>query len=901
LVAATMSEGNKNNTDGDNTEDVESFNRDGLTSQEVEERRKKWGFNETKQKRELFIIRLINKFMGLTPWVLEVTAAIAIVLGNYAAAVIVVLLLAANAVISFVQEKRASNAVETLKKKLAVMARVKRDGKWNEVPARELVPGDVVRIRKGDLVAADLKTFEGLVRVDQSALTGESDTIEKPSGSEVFSGSIITYGEASAFVTKTGPRTFFGKTVQLVSTSAPKLHVERIIDKITWVILIMVIVMVVVAFIVSAIIGIDLLLILPLMLVLLSSGVPVALSAMFSVTMALGSQILVKKGALITRLSASEDAASMTILCSDKTGTITLNKLSVADLAEAPPYSKKDVILYATLCSKRENNDAIDLAVLNEVDKYDLSSTVASYNVTHFEPFDPAIRRTEVVFVDKQQQIIRKAMKGQLNVLLEFCDEKTTKKNEKWKKISDGFASRGFRTIAVIVSDPIPKEWILEKKPTEDANANEKDKTHNENEQKENNKEPIQGEKPKVKESFVTPDAKLTYHLVGLIGLADQPRPDSKAIIQELKNMGIEVKMLTGDALPVAREIAKEVGLGPNIVTLADYHKKKEEVLKKRAAERAQSGNKKHTSKDDEDIDIDIDIPVHEVDGFAEIYPEDKHAIVKLLQKQGYIVGMTGDGVNDAPALSQAEVGIAVSNAADVAKGSASAVLTKEGLSAVLDLVKVGRQIHQRIVTWILNRVVKTMQQVVFIVVMFLLYRIFIIDATKMLLLLLLTDFVTVSLATDRSRWSPYPEEWRVLKLATIGALIGFVVVAESLALELIALHGLGWINDIESLRTLTFEVLFFFGMGTVFSVRERHQFWASRPSGALLISTLVDAVFIIIICSTGVPFLGIKAIPIWITAVVVAWAFVFILVLNDNIKILLFKLLIEAYAKKVT
>jgi H+-transporting ATPase len=226
--------------------------------------------------------------------------------------------------------------------------------------------------------------------------------------------------------------------------------------------------------------------------------------------------------------------------------------------------------------------------------------------------------------------------------------------------------------------------------------------------------------------------------------------------------------------------------------------------------------------------------------------------------------------------------------------GAASAVLTKEGLGAVIDLVKVGRQIHQRIVTWILNRVAKTMQQVVFIVVMFLLYRIFIIDATKMLLLLLLTDFVTVALATDRSKWSPYPEKWRVLKLFTIGALIGCLVVSESLALELIALHGFGWINDLDSLQTFTFEILFFFGMGTIFSVRERHRFWASRPSWPLLIATLADAIFIVIVCSTGLPFLSVKAIPIWMTALVIGWAFIFILLLNDAVKVLLFKLFID-------
>lgn len=853
---------------------VNGFSREGLSTIEVNQKRLIFGYNEAKQKRELFFVRLANKFMGITPWLLEVTAAIAVILGNYTGAALVVVLLVTNAIIAFVQEKRASDAVEALKQKISIECRVLRDGKWVTLPARELVPGDVIRLRSGDIVPADVETFEGTLSVDQSALTGESRSAKKPPGSEVYSGSIIKRGEATAFVTKTGQRTYYGKTVQLVSTSKPKLHVDRIIEKFTWALLVTVSALVAASFVVAAVIGLNLLQIVPLMLVLLSSGVPVALATMFSVSLALGSRTLAEKGLVVTRLNATEDAAEMTVLCLDKTGTITENKLSVAEIIEATSLSKKskkyqktDVLIYAALCSKKENNDPLDLAILNELNKLNLTSAVEVYNVSNFLPFDPVLRRTEVIAVHKEKNIMRKVIKGQLGVVLDMC-RLPPQERQKWFEYAEHFATRDYRTIAVAISERLSEEQHL---------LHPSDSQQNE---------------------FLA--SNIIYHLVGLIALADRPREDSKEIIQELKSLGISVKMLTGDTLTIAQEIAKEIGLGTRIITLPKSNQadEKSESLSMSSMSMSMSTSEFYSAKDQDrstdDVKIQIGVPIDEVDGFAEIYPEDKYNIVKQLQKRGHIVGMTGDGVNDAPALKQAEVGIAVKNATDMAKGAASAVLTGEGLHAILELVKVGRQIHQRVVTDIMNKIVKTMQQVVFIVVMFFLYQIFIIDSTKMVLLLLLVDFVMVSLATDRSQVSPYPETWPVVKFIAIGVLLGLVVVSESLALEIIAITVYGWGNDIESLRTFTFEILFFFGMGTLFSVRERHWFWKTRPSWPLLIAVIVDAVVVIVVCSTGVPFLSVKAVPWWATVTVIGWAFVLILFVNDFIKVLLFTLILS-------
>lgn len=775
----------------------------GLTREEVAKRLKTYGYNEIPEKKENPYLKFAKKFWGLTAWMLEAVIVLSYILHKYLDMYIILALLILNAVIGFLQEERASQAVETLKQKLRINARTLRDGKWQMIPARELVPGDVVRIRAGDFVPADLKLLEGQLEVDQSALTGESLTVSKEKSNMLFSGSIIKSGEANAVVVLTGNQTYFGKTTELVQLARPKLHAEEVTSQVIKWLLIIVGVALVSAFVVSYFIGIKLIEVVPLALVLLASSVPVALPAMFTISMAIGSMELVKKGVLVTRLSAAEDAATMNTICLDKTGTITMNKLSLTDVIPLKGFSENDVLLYGALASQEANHDPIDLAFLSAAQEKNIF--LEDYVQKAFYPFDPKTRRTEAI-IEKDGKTF-KVVKGAVNVIADLTKEDENIFNEK----AMDFAEKGYRTLAVAVG--------------EDDNS---------------------------------------LRVVGLAALYDMPRPDAKKFIEELKNLGVAVKMLTGDALPIAKETARKVGIGEKITDASQFRDIVGKDLDK-AAEIAEQSN-----------------------GFAEVYPQDKYSIVKSLQKKGHIVGMTGDGVNDAPSLKQAEVGIAVSTATDVAKGAASVVLTGEGLSNIVDLVKVGRMIYQRLLTWIFNKVVKTFQIVVFVVVAFLLTKKFIVSAFDVVLLLFVVDFVTLSISTDNARWSKEPDTWNVSGIVKSSMILGILVVLESLAILYIGLGPLGLKSDYNLIRTYSFSILFYFGMFTVFVVRERGHFWESVPSKSLLYIVLADIVIVTLLVTLGIP--GVKPIPIADTMAVIGLSAIFSFGINDWFKYLLLK-----------
>jgi len=775
----------------------------GLTSEEVKIRQKKFGFNEVVEKKESSLKRLAKKFWGLTSWMLEITIVLTLILGRYLDFYIVTGLLLLNVLLGYFQEERANKALEALKQKLHVNSRVYRDGKWTVIPARELVPGDIVRIRAGDIVPADIVIGEGEVEVDQSALTGESLTVSRGSNEAVYSGSVIRRGEATGIVTATGAKTYFGKTTELVNVARPKLHMEEVIGQVVKWLLIMVITLLAAAFVYSAIlIKAGYLSLLELSLVLLVSAIPVALPAMFTITMALGSIELSKKGVLVTRLSASEDAASMDTLCVDKTGTITLNKISVAEVVPFNSFSKDDVVVFGALASEEANQDPIDLAFIQEAK--DKKLEISKYKVLKFVPFDPKTRRTEatVQFDGKTVDVI----KGAVNVVIQLCKlDEQTKKNV--QETMDEMAEKGYRSLGVALRE--------------------------------------------------NGEAKL----IGIVGLYDKPRPDSAHLISELKSLGVKVKMLTGDAKPIALQVAKQVGLGESAADIVEVKQmndeKKDEIIEKS-------------------------------DVFAEVYPEDKYMIVKSLQKKKHIVGMTGDGVNDAPALKQAEVGIAVSNATDVAKAAASVVLTQPGLINIVDLVKTGRMIYQRIVTWIFNKVVKTFQIVVFTVIALFLWNRFVVNAYDVLLLLFLIDFVTISISTDNVRYSKNPDKWNIDWLVKVSMLIGIASVIESLFFTYIGVKYFALLNNVNQLHTFGFELLMLSGMLTIFVVRERGHFWNSRPSNTLLISIIADIVLAVAISTFGIP--GITPIPLIDSLTLLALSVIFILFVNDFVKIAVIK-----------
>jgi len=773
----------------------------GLTQAEAEALLKQYGYNEIPEKRTNPVIRFVKKFWGLTAWMLELIMILSWILHKYSDLYIVTALLFVNSILSFLQEMRASSVVETLRKKLYVSARVLRDGVWKILPARELVPGDIIRIRSGDFVPADVKIITGELEVDQSALTGEAMEVDKKPDDTLYAGSIVRRGEANGIVTLTGAQTYFGKTTELVQIARPKLHVEEVISKVVRWLFVIVGALLAVAFVFALLKGMPLLEMLPLMLVLLLGAVPVALPVMFTVSMAVASMQLAKKGVLVTRLTASEDAANMDVLCVDKTGTITLNKLSIISVIPFNGANEREVVLYGALASQEANQDPIDLAFITAARQRQLLDP--SLVQKSFMPFDAKTRRTEAILEKNGREF--RVTKGAVSTIAQVC-QLSQLESEKLATLTDELAQKGHRVLAIARTDDHDR-----------------------------------------------------FQLVGLATLSDTPRPDSKKLIQELEKLGVSVKMLTGDALPIAKEIAKSVGLGENLIRASDL----EQLAK-------------------EDITVAAKM-AEESNGFAEVYPEDKFIVVKSLQAKGHIVGMTGDGVNDAPALRQAEVGIAVSNATDVAKGAASVVLTDEGLSGIVDLVQQGRMIYQRIATWIINKISRTILKTAFVVFAFLITGKLVVSAFAMMLMMFMTDFVKISLSTDNAKWSKKPETWNVFGLVKVATILGTLMVLETFGLLYIGLRYFNLSANDQALYTFCFETLFYFAMFSIFAVRERGRFWDSMPSKTLLTAVGVDLVVGTLIATFGIP--GLEPLPLAITAFVFAYSLLSSLVINDWIK----------------
>jgi H+-transporting ATPase len=776
----------------------------GLTPMEAARRLKEYGSNEVPEKRTNPVLRFVKKFWGLTPWMLEFTIALEWVLGKYLEAYVIAILLLFNAAISFIQEEKANSAVELLRLKLTVKTRVKRGGEWIQVPAMELVPGDVVRLRAGDLTPADVQVVEGHVEVDQSALTGESLTVERKQGESLYSGSVVRSGEVTGVVSATGLKTYFGRTAELIQIARPKLHIEEMISKVVRYLLIMVIASVGLGMGLALLQGIPLSEILPLTVILLVSAIPVALPTMFTISMALGSLELSKKGAIVTRLDAVEDAAMMDVLCVDKTGTITMNQLTLADILPVGKRSKVEVVLFGALASQEANQDPIDMAFISKA--RELQLPLNEYALVSFSPFDPSTRRTEATLKHLGDMI--RVSKGAVKTITGLCRECGGELQAIERGI-DELVVKGYRVLAVA--------------------------------------EGVPGEEPE---------------LIGVVALYDKPREDSPRLITELKKLGISVKMLTGDALPIAKEVATQAGLGYNISRITDLK--------------------------DKIGDGDTLRKLEESDGFAEIYPEDKYLIVKGLQSGGHVVGMTGDGVNDAPSLKQAEVGIAVSNATDIAKKASSVVLSNEGFEGIFDMVVIGRMVYQRISTWTINKIIRTFKRVVFIVLAFILTGRFVVSTFNMILLLFLSDYVTLSISTDEVRYSEKPERWNTGGLVKLGVSYGSLIIAESLLILYIALGFFGLDSNLGKLQTFIFVWLTLSGYFTVLSIRERRHFWGSKPSKWLAFALAFNTIIVYVISTIGFP--GLPPITSMEFLFIMVYGFVFCLLVNDLVKVPLAK-----------
>ena len=785
-------------------QDLQETNmKNGLEAQEVQKRLEKYGYNEIPEKKVSFLVRLGKRFWGIVPWMLEATAVITFLLGKYPQTLVIVFLLLFNATMSLWREKRARTAMAALKQKLRIQSRVKRDGKWLIIPARELVPGDLVRVRAGDLLPADIKIIEGSLGVDQSVLTGESIIAEKSAGEIAYSGSTVKRGEATGIVDATGTKTYFGKTVSILELAKPKLHMEEVTVKVAHRLLIIVLVSLLVVFSYALLTGFPLTVLLPLAGVLLVASVPVAMPTMFTINMALGSSALAKQGVLVIRLGAIEDAANMDMLCVDKTGTITMNKLFVEEEIPTNGFSKNDVLLYGALASHEANHDPIDIAFLTAVNEVHVS--LDNFSQAKFVPFDPKTRMTEAIIHNAGEKFF--VGKGSFDAISSFYNM-SDKETKDMCKHAEALSAKGLRVIAVAKGDDRSK-----------------------------------------------------LQLVGLAGLADRIREDSHGALDRIHELGISLKMLTGDALPIARSIAHQIGLGDKVTRMSKVEKMQSE----------------------REI---LDYTVEESTTIAEVYPEEKFTIVKALQDRGYVVGMTGDGVNDAPALSQAEVGIAVKNATDIAKDSASAVLTVEGFGGITSMVKTARTIYQRIYSWALMMVARKLHIVGYIVVMLFLTHSFMLSITSTVLLLFMGDFVSMAISTDNVQSSLKPDSFNVSRLFGVSGVLGILMTIESVVLTMICWSHFGLAGNVDKIYTFGFAYLNLAGIFTLMTVRERNKFWNSRPSNFLIIVATAEILFVIAISLLG--FLELAPLGYIPVLAILGYTLLVTFLINDTIKVYL-------------
>jgi H+-transporting ATPase len=771
----------------------------GLTQVEAQERLTQFGYNELPEKKRNPLLELVAHFWGPIPWMIEAAAGLSLAVGHWADFVIIMVLLLANALVGFWEEFQAGNAIAALKTTLALHARVRRDGKWKALLARELVPGDLVRLRMGDVVPADAALEAGdPIEVDQSALTGESLPVERKTGETVYSGSIVRLGESEALVSATGKNTFFGTTAALVEAEQGRSHFQKAVLKIGDYLIILAVALVVLIISVALFRGDRLMTTLQFALVLTVAAIPVAMPTVLSVTMAVGARLLARKQAIVSRLVAIEELAGMDVLCSDKTGTLTQNRLTLGEPFCVEGVSADDVILMAALASRAENQDSIDLAVLGGLKNKDAP---AAFRVVHFQPFDPVHKRTEAEVQNSNGESF-KVSKGAPQVILALTANRDAVKAGVENAVKQ-FARRGFRSLGV-----------------------------------------------------ARRDASGAWQFLGILPLFDPPREDSAQTIQTSKKMGVAVKMVTGDQLAIGKEIAGKIGLGTNLLDARDF------------------GDATHHER------AGLDDTIERADGFAQVFPEHKYHIVEVLQRHGHIVGMTGDGVNDAPALKKADAGIAVSGATDAARAAADIVLLTPGLSVIIDAIKESRRIFQRMKSYAIYRIAETIRVLVFMTLSILVFNFYPVTAVMIVLLALLNDGAILSIAYDRVHYSDKPEAWNmpvVLGIATVLGLAGVV-----------ASFGLFYIGervfhlDRETIQTLIYLKLSVAGHLTIFVTRTRGPFWSHRPAPSLLCAVIATQLLATVFAGFGIfmkPIAWEWLLAVW--AYALAWFFV-----NDRIKL---------------
>jgi H+-transporting ATPase len=786
---------------------------DGLTQAEAQKRLTQYGPNELVEKKTNLLLKFLGYFWGPIPWMIEVAVILSGVVRHWPDFFIILLLLVTNAVVAFWEERQAGNEIAALKAKLAVKARVIRDGKWINPAARELVPGDVVRLRLGDVVPADARLLAGdEVSVDQSALTGESLPATRKSGDAVFSGSIIRRGEIGALVYATGGNTYFGKTAQLVQEALTVSHFQKAVLKIGNYLIILAVALVAVIIGFAIYRGDAILTTLQFALVLTVAAIPVAMPTVLSVTMAVGARLLAKKQAIVSRLVAIEELAGVDVLCADKTGTLTQNKLTLGDAFSVNNIPAEQIVLTAALASREENNDTIDLAVLGGVKN---KEELKNYQVVHFMPFDPVHKRTEATVKGKDGKAF-KVTKGAPQVILALSANVGSVKAAAEKAVND-FAARGFRSLGVARAE---------------------------------------GDGP--------------WQFLGVLPMFDPPREDAKATIATALTMGVKIKMVTGDQLAIAKETAKSLGMGTNILdagTLGDS-KKQESAAVIESIEKA--------------------------DGFAQVFPEHKFHIVDVLQKHDHIVGMTGDGVNDAPALKKADCGIAVSSATDAARAAAAIVLLTPGLSVIIDAIKESRRIFQRMNSYAIYRIAETLRVLLFMTLAILVFNFYPLTAVMIVMLALLNDGAILSIAYDNVHYKNKPESWNMRMVLGVSTVLGVIGVVS--AFGLFYLGERVFHLDRPHIQTLMYLKLSVAGHLTIFLTRTRGPFWSIRPAKILWMAVLGTQ-----IVATLIAVYGLFMTPLGWGWAGFVWGYALLwFLVNDRIKLLAYRIFdpIKAAAK---
>ncbi len=812
ITSSEVSSGNSQAQDdlldlatGDALAKFHSDEHSGLSSADAITRLAKDGPNSIEERHASPLAKFFSFFWGPIPWMIEAAAVLSGIARRWEDFVIIAVMLAINAGVGFWEEFSADSAIAALKKNLALRARVIRDGNWQEIDARELVPGDIVELRLGNIVPADVKLISGdYLSIDQSALTGESLPVDKKSGDLAYSSSIVKMGEMTALVTSTGRNTFFGRTARLVETAGTTSHFQKAVLKIGNFLILMTLGLVALILMVALFRHDPLLQTVLFALILTVAAIPVALPAVLSVTMAVGATKLARMKAIVSRLVSIEELAGMDVLCSDKTGTLTKNQLVLGEPSLAEAKDAHEIILAAALASESKGGeDAIDGAILAALKNRD---ELKAYRQTRYVPFDPIRKRVEADIAGKGGETFT-VSKGAPQVMLDFANPDAQIRKSIEANV-DELASKGYRTLGVARKDS-SGDW----------------------------------------------------RFLGLLPLYDPPRDDAVQTIEESQAKGLDIRMVTGDHGAIAREIARTLHLGTNIVAAS-----------------------KVFGKDDGRHDGDL---IEQADGFSEVFPEHKFRIVKELQSRGHIVGMTGDGVNDAPALKQADVGIAVSGSTDAARAAADLVLTGDGISVITRAVDEARKIFERMNSYSIYRIAETIRVMLFMTLSILVFNFYPVTAVMIVLLAILNDFPIMMIAFDNAPVAPRPVRWDMTRVLSLSVILGI--------LGVIASFGLFWIGEEylhlprETIQTLIFLKLLVAGHLTIYLTRNVGKIW-DRPYPNLRFFLVTEATKVL---GTLAAVYGWSVAPIGWTYAILVWAYSFAwFFINSAVKIYVFRLL---------